>query len=143
MKRFGNTIWLALAWIVLLTGGCSRRSYPVTGTVVFKDSGQPAKELVDYLVSLESESKPVGARGLIRADGSFVLETFAEGDGAILGTHKVTITALQDMKDALPEQRSPTPPPIVPAKYLSAETSGLVAEVKAGANNEVNFELKD
>jgi hypothetical protein len=47
------------------------------------------------------------------------------------------------MNSALPEQRSPTPPPIVPARYLSDQTSGLTAEVKAKTNNEVNFDLKD
>jgi hypothetical protein len=132
-------LWISL--VAVLSTGCTKKgaleTAPVSGKVTYRGKAVPTGT-----VMFVPDEGPA-ATGEIDSEGAYKLTTYAAGDGAVIGTHKVTITALQDMKDALPEQRSPTPPPIVPAKYLSAETSGLVAEVKAGTNNEVNFELQD
>lgn len=121
--------------------GCSRKggleTAPVKGKITYKGKALPSGSIM--FVPAEGPA----AMGEINSEGQYELTTYASGDGAVIGNHKVTITALQDMKDALPEQRSPTPPPIIPAKYLSDTTSGLTAEVKAKTTNEVNFDLKD
>jgi hypothetical protein len=127
--------------VVFLAAGCAKKggmeTAPVSGKVTYRGKAVPTGTVM--FVPTEGPA----ATGNIASDGTYKLETYTAGDGAVIGTHKVTITALQDMAGALPEQRSPTPPPLVPAKYLSGETSGLVAEVKPKTNNEVNFDLKD
>jgi len=125
----------------VIASGCSSKSgletAPVSGKVTYR-----GKALPTGTVMFVPTAGPA-ATGEISSDGSYKLTTYAAGDGAVIGSHKVTITALQGMGDALPEQRSATPPPLVPAKYLSDTTSGLVAEVKPKTKNEVNFDLKD
>jgi hypothetical protein len=124
-----------------LDAGCARKTglptAPVVGKVTYRGKPVPTGT-----VMFTPEDGPA-ATGNIAPDGSYRLTTYRDGDGAVIGRHKVTITALQDMGNLLPEQRSPTPPPLVPVKYLSAETSGLTAEVKPDVTNTINFDLKD
>jgi len=138
--HFMKPVALGLA-IGVVVSGCSKKSgmdtAPVSGKVTYRGKAVPTGT-----VMFVPDAGPA-ATGEIGADGSYKLTTYATGDGAVIGTHKVTVTALQGMGDALPEQRNATPPPLVPAKYLNGETSGLVAEVKPGVKNEVNFDLKD
>jgi hypothetical protein len=126
--------------LALIVAGCAKKSRwetaPVSGKVTYR--GKPLPTGTVMFVPGEGPA----ATGEIGKDGTYKLTTNAD-DGAVIGTHKVTITALQGMEGALPEVRSGTPGPLVPAKYLNAETSGLIAEVKPKTNNEVNFELKD
>jgi hypothetical protein len=127
--------------LLLIIAGCARKggmeTAPVSGKVTYRGKALPTGTVM--FVPTEGPA----ATGEIGKDGTYKLTTYREGDGAVIGEHKVTITALQGMEGALPEVRSGTPGPLVPAKYLSAETSGLIAEVKPKTNNEVNFELKD
>jgi len=132
---------LLFSLVVALAAGCTRKggleTAPVSGKVTYRGKAVPTGT-----VMFVPDEGPA-ATGEIGSDGAYKLTTYTTNDGAVLGKHKVTVTALQGMGDALPEQRSPTPPPLVPAKYLSGETSGLTAEVKAVPNNEVNFDLTD
>jgi hypothetical protein len=140
-----NRVRLICALLVFATinvaGGCSKKggmeTAPVSGKVTYRGKAVPTGTVMFV------PGDGPAATGEIGSDGSYKLTTFSPGDGAVIGTHKVTITALQGFGNALPEQRSATPPPLVPAKYLSGETSGLVAEVKPKTKNEVNFDLKD
>jgi hypothetical protein len=133
---------LALILVIgAMASGCSRKSgmetAPVSGQVTYRGKAVPTGT-----VMFVPGAGPA-ATGEISSDGRYKLTTYSAGDGAVIGTHKVTITALQGMGDVLPEQRNATPPPLVPAKYLDGEKSGLVADVKPKTNNEVNFDLKD
>ncbi len=123
-----------------LAVGCGpkgdRATAPVKGQITY--NGEP---LPTGTVMFVPEQGPA-ATGEIRPDGTYSLGTYGTNDGAVLGNHKVSITAIADMGDMLPEAQSPTPPPLIPQKYLSHESSGLVAEVKSGTN-ELNFDLTD
>jgi hypothetical protein len=137
-------LWLLVALAGLgpcLVLGCSKKTgmptAPVVGKVTYRGKPVPTGT-----VMFTPDEGPA-ATGNIAPDGTYRLTTYREGDGAVIGRHKVTITALQDMGNLLPEQRSPTPPPLVPVKYLSAETSGLTAEVKPDVTNTIDFHLKD
>jgi hypothetical protein len=131
--RWGLTV------LCLLMAGCGpsgdMATAPVNGKVTY--NGSP---LTSGTVMFVPDQGPA-ATGEIGRDGSYVLGTYGLKDGAVLGSHKVTITAIADMGDLLPEAQA-TPPPVIPDKYLNQETSGLVVEVKSG-NNEVNFDLTD
>ena len=131
------------SWAILLViaiVGCSssgdRPTAPVKGTVSYK-----GKTLTAGTVMFVPDSGPA-ATGEIQPDGSYELSTYGTNDGAVLGSHKVTITALEDMGGALPEQPKALPAPVIPAKYLSQETSGLRVEVKADGNV-IDFPLTD
>jgi hypothetical protein len=89
-------------------------------------------------------NKP-SASGKIQPDGSYTLETFLGSrprPGAVIGSHKVVIVAMQDQEGILPEQRAALPPPIVPSKYTHPNTTDLKAEVE-NKENTIDFDLKD
>jgi hypothetical protein len=117
-------------------GAAGPKTAPVTGKVIYK--GQPVPSgTVSFI-----PASGTAATGEIDADGSFRLTTFRDGDGAILGLHKVVIVAMQDMSKKLPEERVPLPPPIVPDRYTSLATTDLSADVKEGPNA-FTFDLQD
>ena len=124
----------------LLLCGCGdpvAKTAPVRGKVIFKGKGVP-----NGTVNFIPEGGGTSATGKIQPDGSFTLTTFKHGDGAILGKHKIVIVAMQDMKDTLPEARSPLPPPIVQMKYTSPATTTLFETVEDKENN-FTLDLKD
>jgi hypothetical protein len=131
---------VALALLLTAILGCSRKhgmeTAPVSGKVTYK--GKPVPNGTVMFVPAEGPA----ATGEIGPDGSYRLTTYVPNDGAVLGSHKVSITALQDTGGGLPEQRSGTPPSLLPPKYLSHDTSGLTAEVKP-SDNQVNFDLQN
>jgi hypothetical protein len=118
--------------------GCAKKggleTAPVTGKVTYK--GKPLPNGTVMFVPGEGPA----ATGEIAADGTYHLTTYAPNDGAVLGKHKISITALADMSNLLPEQRNPLPPSLIPDKFMSHDSSGLTAEVARG-NNEVNLDL--
>jgi hypothetical protein len=124
--------------LVCLTGcgGGGPKTVPVRGTVTYK--GKPVPNGTVLFVPVAGPH----ATGEIGPDGSYVLTTVRPGDGAVPGTYKVVIVALQDMTGRLPEERTPLPPPIVPNKYTSIATTDLTAEVK-DQENTINFPLND
>ena len=71
-----------------------------------------------------------------------MLTTYDDGDGAVVGTHAVTVQLLPE--GGLPgmevETTGATP---IPQKYADRSTSPLTAEVKPGEKNEVKLELED
>ncbi|TWT36470.1 hypothetical protein KOR34_13760 [Posidoniimonas corsicana] len=82
------------------------------------------------------------AQGELDAEGRFVLSTFEDADGAIVGEHRVAVIA-QTGEDASQHFEKPPTQPVrslVPDRYASKMTSGLLVEVRPGAEND--FELK-
>jgi hypothetical protein len=86
------------------------------------------------------------ASGQIQRDGTFRLSTYGSNDGAVLGAHKVSVSCLESQSPTAPPPDPNVEPglgkPLIPAKYLNPETSGLTAEVKA-SNTPFLFELTD
>jgi len=122
--------------------GCGPKRPPtavVSGHVTY--AGKPLA--VGRIMFWPQHGRP--AMGEIGPDGGYRLTTFAHGDGALLGSCRVTIEAKQDA----PPPKGPNPdglPPInvikwlIPQSYSRQETSPLTAEVKAGENT-INFDL--
>ena len=74
--------------------------------------------------------------GIIGPSGEFRLSTYHTDDGALVGHHKVSVS--------IPDDRELNTKPTIagiPRRYMSAESSGLVAEVKAGEENVVDLKL--
>src|SRR5262245_15890701 len=126
--------FVAPALVVALgaLAGCSRGGRPVghvSGVVTY--AGKPVPTGTVMFVPVESGPP---AYGDIGPDGRYELSTYCPGDGAVVGAHKVMITALEQLPPALANNQNRLPQMLVPPKYGDTKTSGLSFEVKAGDN---------
>jgi hypothetical protein len=143
------------AFIFLLTAGvlagCSYKpkrppTHPVTGTVTLK--GEPVDGATVVFVPV---TKGVAsAAGVTDEEGAYELTTFTAGDGAQAGEYRVKVTKYNVKKPTevdrqrylsheqeqaiYVENTDPTPPAknLLPAKYESDTTSGIVHTVEDG-----------
>lgn len=142
-------------------GGCSGRRYdkwrdglppahPAGGTVTYQ--GRPlGQATVVFLADVPGKDRSLAAVALTDAAGRFRLRTYRDGDGAIAGTHRVTVRRMvvttPGGKPLVPNASGdildlPTEKHLIPEKYASPETSGLSATVSAGGTNEFSFALE-
>jgi hypothetical protein len=154
--------WTLLASLVLLLGGgCSgtklppnaRPTAPVKVTVTYK--GAPVADATVTFICQEGDATP--AFGKTDAQGVAKMKTYVEGDGAVIGPHKVLVTkteasssgkvADQSSPDYVPPAEGGAPLPtaknLVPPKYGMIAQSGLTATVEKKPANEFSFELKE
>jgi hypothetical protein len=89
---------------------------PVSGTVLI--DGQPLKR--GFVKFVPANGRP--SLGEIREDGKFTLTCFDGGDGAILGTHRVQVSANRIISNTKIEWHAPP-------KYADFRTSELQIEV--------------
>lgn len=136
IRRISILIGFMLFALLTGCGSDQAKTAIVKGTITFK--GKPVPNGTVTFIPL---GEGPAATGELQKDGSYTLKTYKDADGAVLGKHKVIVVAMEDMAGRLPEDRTPTPPPIVPHKYTSAATTDLQAEVKEGENI-VDFDLK-
>jgi hypothetical protein len=76
--------------ILALISGCgpsTPRTIPVSGIVMDFD-GSP---ISGGMVELESQTGGINSRGELNSKGEFQLSTFAIGDGAVPGVHRVIV----------------------------------------------------
>ncbi len=140
-RSSGGVLLLLAASLLFLTGcGPSRPALaPVTGKVLYK--GQP---LAFGSVMFQPEGGQP-ARAVIQPDGTFVLWTYKEGDGAAIGKHKIRVTCYEGQKAPAPGEEKKERglgANLIPVRYNSIDTSGLTAEVKK-QNEPVVLELVD
>jgi hypothetical protein len=132
----------AAAWagvLVCLFLGCSGdriRTAPVRGKVSYK-----GKALTHGTVMFVPDEPGPAATAEIQKDGSYVLQTPPHRQGAVIGSHTVAITVVEDTSGRLPEERNPLPPMLLPDKYSNNKRSGLKATVE-DKDNVINFDLK-
>jgi hypothetical protein len=131
-----GTIFVFMAGIALAgCGDSGPRLTRVTGTVTYK--GSPVR---DGNISFVPEDGAEGAGGTLDAQGRYTLSTVKTGDGIRAGTYKVRVAAYQSP----PLMNDPNSgKPAVPRKYFDAQTSDLTATVREGADQVLDFELKD
>jgi hypothetical protein len=117
----------------LLTGaGCSSDripTYPVSGKVVFPDQEPVRTGVVEFL----SEEHKLNARGNIQRDGSFILGTYSDRDGAAAGTHRTVVVqafAADSTGNVVHDHGD-----MVDRKHADYATSGLEFTVQSAAND--------
>jgi hypothetical protein len=132
---------LPLAIGVAAMSGCQRRDMGrVQGRITYE--GAPVPEA---LVSFRPANRPAAA-GRTDADGHFVLSTFTKGDGSFIGRCRVTVVPYREMpvyvaSDSMqPEVEKPRPD--IPARYRIVDTTPLEADVVAGKNNVLDFDMQ-
>jgi hypothetical protein len=119
---------------------------PVSGVVLYQ--GRPLAGARVMFVAPES-SRP--AVGTTNEAGEFALTTMSEGDGAVVGEHRVTVTsftpeAIAKLSNAQQEalgRGQKVEGSKLPTKFASYDASGLSAKVDAGGENHFKFELTD
>jgi len=141
---------------LLVLSGCTggvTGEFPTTEVsikLVYK--GQPVEGANVAMVNANDHGKPVIAVGRTDAQGEAKMRTYVEGDGAVKGTHLVTITKMEvsanaDLADTSSEDYNPNvtataaPKSLLPAKY-STPNSGLTVQVGDSPVSET-FELVD
>jgi hypothetical protein len=80
--------------LVLVAIGCSRSPFetaPVHGTVTIDGVPFSSGKVVFFPAAKDGVNAGKSALGVLQPDGSFVLSTYANGDGAVVGDHSVTI----------------------------------------------------
>ena len=136
-----------MAFVLAITAptiiGCQKSDLPqrapVEGTVTL--DGEPLTTgWVQFTPDTAAGNRGPVAVGPIDTNGRYRLKTDSNEtvpDGAVLGTHRVSIEARAPRTseiDTLPRL-------LIPERYTTAETSGLTAEVKPITVNEINFTL--
>jgi hypothetical protein len=140
------------AVLLSLTAGCgpslpegAKPTKPVTVTVTYK--GAPLEGATITFINAEAP-----AYGRTDASGVAKMKTYVEGDGAIFGSHKVTINKSEttggDQAPLESPEYNPDAPSaritnLIPVKYSSPATSGLTFEVSDSSPAEVKFDLTD
>ncbi len=140
LKLNVNRTWLVLGCCFLAVGlvGCgpSRPStLPVKGIVTM--DGKPVAQAG---VHFAPDAKGRPSEGVTDENGQFVLRCFDKTDGALPGTHHVTIIKMRvtgvTPNSAGLESGGPTTDVheewITPKRYADPATSGLTAEVTSG-----------
>ena len=153
-----NTILMGLA--LLMAAGCGREEsptgldlYPVEGVVTM--GGDPvAGATINFYCKEANKS----AFGYTNEDGEYVLTTSSVNDGAVAGSHTVTITKFNvppETPALAPVESEDYAPPgfgeetapafemesLLPKKYSDPATSGLTAVVGPDSDNEFDFDL--
>ncbi|HUG19828.1 MAG TPA: carboxypeptidase-like regulatory domain-containing protein [Planctomycetaceae bacterium] len=161
-----NRFFHSCSLLCLVFAGCSGGAadrpdlYPVSGTVMY--NGDPVEGAT---VSFISEKAPRAASGITNSEGKFQLSTFDVNDGAVAGTHTITVrkmeagaTPAMTKEEEAKMLNDPTamanqmtqggntdsgPKSLLPEKYQSSDTSGLTEEVKADGENVFVLQLTD
>lgn len=131
--------------ITVFFAGCSQgykppETVPVTGIVTYQ--GKPIPKVSIAFIP----EKGMLASGKTDDKGRFSLMTNRPGDGAMVGSYKVSISFVPD---EIPEMQGLTdgppkkPDSPIPEKYGSPQTSGLTAAVVKNEKNDFTFELTD
>jgi hypothetical protein len=134
---------LFLLMILFLNIGCSKKGEHTTakvhGKVTF--NGQPMK--FGSLLFVPEGNFP-SAQGIIQSNGTYSMGTYDTADGAVIGKHKVMITAHSINANVLPEDAvkgsDGSVVSVIPERYGDLEKSGLTADVSED-DNTVNFDL--
>lgn len=144
---------LAVTLTIVSLLGCSSdgpEMAHVSGTVKYR--GEPVTQ--GQVVFYPSGGRP--ASGIIEPDGTYRLTTFDSGDGALVGTHRVTITAYEviggsppptSFEEEVQEASSNTPLTaskvvwVVPQKYSKRQSTPL-EEVVEASENRIDFDLE-
>jgi len=113
------TIACVMSWLCLsVVAGCDDRPtrVPVSGTVLI--DGQPLRR--GNIKFVPENGRP--SAGKIGEDGRFTLTCYDGNDGALLGTHRVQVSASRIISDSKIEWHAPR-------KYADFRTSGMEIEI--------------
>ena len=112
--------------------------YPVKGSAVF--DGKPAAGAVLTFHRVGDPDKTNLPHAVVASDGSFSLTTINPGDGAAPGKYAITVIWRKKKGKAKGDDDGDSW--MLPLRYLTADQSGLTAEVNEGPTELQPFVLK-
>ena len=134
---------VALWFVVGLSTGCGGGGEIPTakaGGVVTVDNQPLANAHVVF-----TPEKGRAATGQTASDGSFTLSTYGSGDGAIVGSHHVTVVAREPGDGQYDRPGAPgierPGRSLISEKYGNTATSGLAFDVAADGDNTYQIQL--
>jgi hypothetical protein len=132
-----------VALLVAAAAGCGSSGVaPVEGTVTL--DGKPLANASVNFQPIAKEGKVdagVGSYAKTDEKGRYVLRLVSDDRaGAVVGKHRVEISASGGAPRAPDDDRTPAAPNLVPANYNRNST--LTFEVKRGGHKDADFELK-
>ncbi|XZE34886.1 hypothetical protein SH501x_000360 [Pirellulaceae bacterium SH501] len=133
------TVVAFLIFLCIGAAGCNGgpKIAPARGVVVFED-GTPVK--VGTVETKHTELEGVQARGSIQEDGTFVLGTFSEADGAAVGKHRCVVVQFVMVED-VPGFKPSTQGVVNPA-HASYATSGLTIDIPEEGTDELKLVVR-
>ncbi len=105
---------------------------PAAGTVTYQGKPLETGE-IQFL-----PDKGRTATGTIEK-GAFTMNTYGDGDGAIPGTHKVTVYSVKEVRLKGGDSEAKY---ITPEKYASPDSSGLTLEIPSDGKTDIVIDLK-
>lgn len=145
-----------LAAVLGLCVGCGSRDPRIpplakaTGVVTYK--GEPLSGATITFVSVLQDKGYHPGIGSTNEHGEFRIRTY-NLDGAVVGSHKVSVVALDDASAnvdpktgkelTMYDPKWKPPASLIPRRYGDPEKSTLTAEVESGVDNPFVFELED
>lgn len=151
MTRSAGRLCCAFAILALLAGcgGSDDRwvagrkpVVPVSGRITFK--GAP---LEGAIIILHAPEGDLAAQGRTDDDGHFQLTTYEDYDGAVVGTHTVTVRKTEYTKTPtrFHTEEEPSyamlPTELLPKELATADTSELKATVPDAGTADLNFDF--
>lgn len=140
----GHEAWSSAIGLIVMVAGCGPSrpaTVPVRGVLQFTD-GTPVR---GGRIEFESLSGGINARGISNDQGEFTLSTFREGDGAVVGRHRVIVqqdlSPYSGLTGKFPHGTHVRPPTKIPVRYGDYRTSPLIAEVKRSDDLLLRLEL--
>jgi hypothetical protein len=128
------TLMLAIPfWAAACSKSEKISTVPAKGTVIYK-----GKPLEKGQIQLIPDNGPA-AVGLIE-NGNFVVGTNADGDGAPPGKYRVTVASYKENKNRFGETVTKA---VLPARFASPDTSGIVVEISESGNEAIKVDLAD
>lgn len=124
----------AAAFPFLLREGPPCPVHPVTGQAIAGKVVPASAQIVLHPVAAELPDQ-VTPRATVREDGSFVVSTFRDGDGAPEGEYVATVQWFRIGRDGSPGGN------VLPKKYSSSATSPLRVSIVKGTNQLPPFQL--
>ena len=143
--RAGRAAFM-LGTVLCLSCSNQREAAPTRGRITF--NGEPLRS--GSVLFVPTEPGPTAQANLL-SSGEYVLSTYEEGDGAVIGRHQIMVIALaEDGKNAVADastrmltNSAGDPLPlisVIPEQYGDYKKSGLTASVAAGENR-IDFAL--
>jgi hypothetical protein len=126
--------------LLVAVAGCGANVAPVSGRVTLDKKPLANARVVFQPASTDKEPGP-GSVGMTDAEGKYSLQLMTgNGQGALVGKHKVSITAYNEIADeGKPAHQKGFGTPLVGPEY-NAQTK-LTFDVARGGNTNANFDL--
>jgi len=151
MLKISTPVSVLLAGIFFISAGCADSSKPATvsakGSVTYKKTKPAAGALIVFHPSDPALEKKIGGKpfATVKEDGTYVLTSYAEGDGAPEGEYGVTIqwqAKAKEGKLSLGSEGGGGGASLInQAKYGNPQQPFQKVTVKKGDNNEFTFDV--